>query len=61
MRVSRIGTLHYVADCVENEGFDYCFKNYSDFAEVKDEKFHELRKAYLEARAALVAYVDLED
>ncbi len=33
---------------MENEGFHYCFKHYSSFKEVQDEKFHELRRKYLE-------------
>ena len=51
----------YVDETVENEGFDYAFRHYSDFENVKDEEFHRLRKAYLAAREALVEYVGLED
>ena len=29
------------------EGFDYCFKHYSSFEDVKDENFHKLRKKYI--------------
>jgi len=30
------------------EGFDYCFKCYSDFkTNITDEKFHQLREGYL--------------
>lgn len=36
------------------EGFDYCFRYYSDFEEVKDEKFHELRKGYLNGKVQSV-------
>ena len=50
-----------VHDCVETEGFDYTFRNYSNFEEIKDEEFHKLRTAYLNARAALVLYCGLED
>jgi hypothetical protein len=42
---------------MENEGFHYCFKHYSRFEEIKDEKFHELRLAYLEAADALKKYI----
>jgi hypothetical protein len=42
---------------MENEGFHYCFKNYSSFKEVEDEKFHELRKKYLEISHELEEYV----
>ena len=46
-----------VRAAVENEGFDYCFRNYSDFKEVKDKKFHELREAYVKAADALQDYI----
>ena len=42
---------------MENEGFHYCFKHYSSFKEVQDEKFHELRKKYLEISNELEEYV----
>ena len=28
---------------MDAEGFDYCFRHYSSFEEVEDEKFHSLR------------------
>lgn len=43
------------------EGVNYCFHYYSDFKEVKDVKFHELRKAYLKGvvrSKLLIKYVD---
>jgi len=42
---------------MNNEGYDYCFKQYSNFEEIKDEKFHELRKKYLEISKELEEYV----
>ena len=42
---------------MENEGFHYCFKNYSSFKEVQDGKFHELRRKYLEISQELEEYV----
>jgi hypothetical protein len=42
---------------MEGEGFHYCFKSYSEFEEVEDSKFHELRLAYLEAADNLETYV----
>jgi hypothetical protein len=42
---------------MENEGFHYCFKHYSSFKEVQDEKFHELRRKYLEISHELEEYV----
>lgn len=49
--------FEYVRAKMENEGFHYCFRHYSDFEEIKDEKFHELRLAYLEAADALEKYI----
>ncbi len=45
----------------ESEGFDYAFRFYSDFSEVKDKKFHSLRKAYVKAAQALSDYCRLEE
>ena len=42
---------------MEAEGFHYCFQSYSNFEEIKDEKFHELRKAYLSISSELKEYV----
>lgn len=52
---------NYVRATVENEGFDYAFVHYSDFEDIKDEKFHELRKNFLEAREKLAEYIEFED
>ena len=49
-----------IESTIENEGFDYAFINYSDFEEVKDDKFHKLRLAYIDARKALAEYVGVE-
>ena len=54
-------TLRYVWEVVDNEGFDYAFRNYSDFKEVTDEKFQDLRKAYVDAANALSTYVGCDD
>lgn len=53
--------LRYVVDTVENEGFYYAMKDYSDFKEVKDEEFHKLRKEFLEAGERLGKYLRLDD
>jgi hypothetical protein len=42
---------------MDAEGFHYCFKHYSSFKEVQDEKFHELRRKYLEISQELEEYV----
>ena len=49
-----------VIDTIENEGFDYAFTSYSNFETVKDEKFHELRRAFLKAREELQEYLGVE-
>lgn len=38
-----------VCDIIDNEGFDYTFEDYSNFEEIDDKKFHQLRKNYLKA------------
>lgn len=40
------------------EGFDYCFKSYSRWEEIKDEQFHKLRQAYLDSAEALRSYIN---
>lgn len=42
---------------IDAEGFDYCFESYSHWTEIKDEEFHKLRKAYLDAMEQLQDYV----
>ena len=32
---------------VEDEGLDYAMCNYSDWSDIKDTKFHELRNTFL--------------
>jgi hypothetical protein len=50
--------LNYVRSCVDTEGFDYCFRNYSKFEDVNDDEFQKLRKAYVDAADALEKYVN---
>ena len=50
-----------VCDTVENEGFDYAFRHYSHFPEIKDEEFHKLRAAYVQAAKDLADYIGLEE
>lgn len=45
---------------IRQEGFHYCFKHYSNFNEIEDERFHELRKQYLETAEMLEKYVDIK-
>jgi len=41
-----------------SEGFDYCFRFYSNFEEIKDKKFHELREAYKKIANELDDYIN---
>ena len=52
--------IDYIRDTIEQEGFDYAFMDYSDFANIKDEEFHRLRKAYIESGEALKDYLGIE-
>lgn len=42
---------------MHDEGFDYCFVDYSSWEEVKDETFHILRQAYIKAAYELERYI----
>lgn len=53
--------LKEIQQIIDNEGFDYTFANYSSFSDIKDEKFHELRNEFLNARAKLGKYLKLEE
>ena len=50
----------YVRAKMQNESFDYCFRSYSNFEEVEDPVFHELRKDYIESANSLENYVNLQ-
>jgi hypothetical protein len=43
---------------IDNEGFDYAFRHYSDFGEFADPEFHRLRQEYVKAAEALEAYIE---
>jgi hypothetical protein len=55
--IDQVEKLEMVQYRMQAEGFHYCFKQYSSFDEVKDEEFHQLRRAYLEAASRLESYV----
>ena len=42
---------------MNQEGFDYCFTGYSNWNEIKDDKFQELKRAYVSAQAKLEDYI----
>lgn len=50
----------YVQGTCDKEGFDYAFMSYSDFKDIKDEKFHQLREAYIKAAHDLAEYIKFE-
>lgn len=47
----------FVKDTIESEGFDYTFRYYSYFNEIKDPLFHKLREDYVAAAKALEEYL----
>jgi len=48
----------YVKSKMMNEGFHYCFINYSNFEEIKDTRFHRLRNEYIEVSKNLEKYIN---
>ena len=52
--------LTYLNAKMRDEGFDYCFRHYSSFEEIKDEKFHELRLKYIQIAEELENYVETQ-
>lgn len=57
MKAEEAENWNYVYSKMNQEGFHYCFKHYSSFKEIEDEKFHELRKKYLEVSQELEQYI----
>jgi hypothetical protein len=45
---------------IDEEGFEYCFKSYSSWEEIKDEKFHQMRLEVLKQMEELRNYIDLK-
>jgi len=43
---------------MDQEGIDYCFEFYSNFMEIEDEKFHELRLSFIQSMCDLRDYVN---
>jgi hypothetical protein len=43
---------------IREEGIDYCFESYSDWLEIVDDDFHNLRKDYLEISRKLKLLID---
>jgi hypothetical protein len=45
---------------IDEEGFEYCFKHYSSWEEIKDEKFHQMTLEVLKQMEELINYIDLK-
>ncbi len=43
---------------IDNEGIDYCFEFYSNFNDIEDERFHELRLRFIQVMGELRDYVN---
>lgn len=43
---------------MKEEGIEYCFRHYSDWEEINDEKFHELRLKLIDTMKEIKDYVD---
>ena len=43
---------------IEKEGFDYAFRYYSHFKEIKDPVFHELRSIYIDITELFENYIE---
>jgi len=54
----QLDNFQYVRAKMRDEGFDYCFRHYSSFEEVEDEKFHSLRESYVKIAEELEEYVE---
>ena len=52
--------LTYLNAKMRDEGFDYCFRHYSSFEKIKDDKFHELRLKYIQIAEELENYVETQ-
>ena len=48
----------YVQSKMNNEGFDYCWRCYSNFNEIKNDEFHELRRQYIKSSELLENYIN---
>lgn len=43
---------------MDQEGIDYCFEFHSNFKEIEDERFHELRLSFIQSMCDLRDYVN---
>lgn len=54
-------TLDLLKSKIDSEGFHGCFVDYSNWQEIKDAKFHELRRRYADAAKELEHYLEKYD
>lgn len=54
-------SIAYVALCCENEGFDYAINHYSDYKEVTNKEFIDLKNQYEDARAKLMEFLGVDE
>lgn len=47
-----------IQGCIDCEGFDYTFRDYSNWSDIEDEEFHKLRVAYIKAADELDTYIN---
>ena len=52
-----INPMDDVLSQVVNDGLHYAMDDYSEWKEVEDKKFHELREAYLKVANELTDYI----
>ena len=43
---------------MKEEGIEYCFRHYSNWEEINDKKFHELRLKLIDTMKEISEYVD---
>lgn len=46
-----------IQDIIADDGFLFTFVHYSEFKEIKDDKFHELREQFVKATEKLEEYL----
>lgn len=57
-RNEELDKLKSVQYRMREEGFHYCFKHYSNFNEIDDSFFHQLRQNYLLSADMLETYIN---
>lgn len=55
--MKKVNHFNTVQDVIDSDGFDYAFECYSNWEEINDERFHQLRFSYLSAMQELADYV----